>query len=198
MTKTRYQSAKELITGLANRTKQLLDEGWQGYFTTFMFNRIRGGTTQVNRQMQKQIEGTYASFLTRLNRRPNGSGAVHPKLIACPDWPVPKNEKIPVKEFLINDGLHHHGILLIPPGPSRLKVSIDQHFTDNQSYYIREGILARIDVRPFRNEDVYDVTDYAFKGLKTNRLPSEETLVILPKSHLEISPRPYLTKPGPA
>ena len=194
---TPYQYAKQLITGLADRNKQLLDEGWQGYFTTFMFNRICGGISQVNHEMQMQIEGTYASFLTRFNRRPDAHGAVHPKLIACPDWPVPKAKKRPLQEILINDGLHHHGILLIPPGPSRLKVSIDQHFTDNQSYYLRQRSLKRIDVRPFPNEDVYDVTDYAFKGLKSNRLPSDETLVMLPKSRLEISTRPYLTKSAP-
>jgi hypothetical protein len=86
-------------------------------------------------------------------------------------------------------------LLLVPPATStsRLKVTVEQHFVENQSYYVRDQILSRIHVQPFETEDVFDVTDYALKGLKTNRLPAEETLLILPKSNREIRTRPYLT-----
>ena len=175
--------------------KQYLDRGWRGNLMTFISNQLRGGERQINHQMQYQIEGTYGSFLTRLNRRPHARGAINPILIACPDWPVAKYEKKSLREVLTNDGLHYHGLLLLPPATStsRLKVSVAQHFVDQQSYYVRDLILNRIDVRPFNNEDVYDVVDYALKGLKTNRLPAEETLLILPKSNREIRTRPYLT-----
>jgi hypothetical protein len=84
----------------------------------------------------------------------------------------------------------------LPPATStsRLKVSVAQHFVDQQSYYVRDRIVNRIDVRSFETADVFDVTDYALKGLKTNRLPAEETLLILPKTRLEIRTRRYLKK----
>lgn len=187
---------KDQINGYATMAKQYLEQGWRGNLMTFISNQLRGGVRQINHQMQYQIEGTYASFLTRLNRRPHAQGAINPILIACPDWPVAKYEKKSLREVLTNDGLHYHGLLLLPPATStsRLKVSVAQHFVDQQSYYVRDRILNRIDVRSFETADVFDVTDYALKGLKTNRLPAEETLLILPKSRLEIRTRRYLKK----
>lgn len=183
---------KEIIVGYANWVKQKINEGYEGHFITLMFNQLSGDTRQMNLQMQNQIENMYASFITRLYRRPHAAGVIHPILISCPDFPVPKHEKKPLAEVITNDGLHHHGILLVPPGSSRLKVPVRQHFTDNQSYYVRDQVLNRIDVRLITH-DVYGVTDYALKGLKTNRLPGNETLLVLPKSNREISARPYRT-----
>jgi hypothetical protein len=186
----------KFINGIAETTKLLLGDGWQGNLMTFMFNQLPGGERQRHRQMQDQIEGSYASFLTRLYRNPHAYGAIHPKLIVCPDWPVPKHEKKPLSEIITNGGLHQHGLFLIPP-PSpiqRLKVSVKQHFHDNHSYYIRDRLLNRIDVQPFNPDDVANVTDYALKGLKQNRIESDEDLLILPKSNREITARPYLTK----
>jgi hypothetical protein len=190
---TPYRYSKQLIDGLAHYPKQFVDDGWQSYLTTFNFNQLSGGMRQINHQMQVEIEGTYGSFITRFHRRPHDYGVIHPVLVAAPDWPVPKREKKQLKEILTNGGLHYHGILLIPPGPTRLKGSVDQHFLDNQSYYVRDRVLNRIDVRPFPCEDAYNVTDYALKGLKTNRLPGED-LVILPKRRVEINTRTYFGK----
>ena len=167
-----------------------LDEGWGAYFITFMFNQLRGNVRSINDQMQTQIEFVYASFLTRLYRRPKAFGLAHPILIACPDFPVPKHEKKPLREIVTNGGLHYHGVLLVPPQKSRLKVSVPQHFADNQSYYVREQILNRILVDQITH-DVYRATDYTLKGMKTGRLQGNETLLILPKTRSEISVRPY-------
>jgi hypothetical protein len=38
------------------------------------------------------------------------------------------------------------------------------------------------------------MVDYASKGLKANRLPDDENLLILPENLLEIAKRPYLGK----
>jgi hypothetical protein len=194
MTMTLRKYLKENIGGYTTMIKQHLDQGWQGHLMTFMFNQLRGGVSQMNHQMQNQIENVYASLITRLHRRPHAYGVTHPILIGCPDFPVPKFEKKPLPEIITNDGLHYNGLLLVPPGPSRMKVSIQQHFTDNQSHYLRDQILNRIDVRPI-NYDVDHITDYALKGMKSNRLPGNETLLILPKTSREISARPYRTNP---
>ena len=196
MTPRRY--SEELITGLGDITEQLICDGWQGYLASFMFNKVPGGRWQRHRQMQAQIEGVYASFLTRLYRNPHAFAAIHPKLIVCSDWPGAKHLRKPLSEVITNDGLHQHGLFLIPP-PSpiqRLKVSVHQHFDDNQSYYIRDRILNRIHIEPLNIDDVIKVAGYALKGLRDNRIQSDETLLILPKAYREITVRPYLGKVG--
>lgn len=185
---------KEQISGYAMMVRHHLDDGWNGHLMTFVFNQLRGDVRSKNHQMQNQIENVYASMISRLIRRPRAYGAIHPIMIGCPDFPVKKYAKKSLTEVITNDGLHYHVILLLPPGPSRLKVSVQQHFDENQSYYVRDQILNRIHVEPFNtNDDGSTVTDYALKGLKTNRLPDDETLLILPKTRRETSARPYRT-----
>ena len=190
MTITQWRNWKEQISGYATMVKQKLNEGYEGHLMTFTFNSLNGGLRQMNLKMQKQIENVYGSLITRIHRRPHAAGVIHPILIGSPDFPVAKHEKKPLPEVITNDGLHYHGILLLPPGPSRLKVSLPQHFADNQSHYLRDQVMNRIDVRPITH-DVDHLIDYAMKGLKTNRLPDDEDLLILPKTYREISARPY-------
>ena len=193
MTMPSRKHLKQNISGYAEWVKQRLGEGYQGFLMTFMFNSLSGNIRSINDQMQKQIENVYASFLTRLYRKPNAFGVNQPVLIGCPDFPVPKYEKKTLNDIVTNEGLHHHGILLIAPGSNRLKVSIPQHFTDNQSYYLSDTVLNRIDIRPITH-DIDGLTDYTLKGLKRNRLPDDEALLILPKSTREVSVRPYRSK----
>jgi hypothetical protein len=171
--------------------RQYLDDCWSGYFITFMFNRLSGSQGAINRQMQIEIEGVYASFLTRLIRRPHSYGIIKPVLITCPDWPVPKRQKKALGEITTNGGLHHHGILLIPPASRshRLKVSIGQHFIALQSYYTRDRLLKSVEAKPFLAADARRVTDYLLKGLKRNRINDEETLLFLPNTYRDR--RPY-------
>ena len=182
---------KQQVIGYTTLVKQYLDQGWQGYLMTMMFNQLPGNDRQKNHQMQVGMEGIYASFLTRIIRNPRKSLSAKPILIGCPDWPVRKNKKMTLSAVITNDGLHYHGVLIVPM-QSRMKIPVHQHFSENQDYYLRDGILRRIDVRPFIDDDVSTVVDYALKGLKTSRLPDDENLLILPKTHLE--KRPYLGK----
>lgn len=184
---------KQRIIGYTTLVKQYLDRGFHGYLMTMMFNQLSGNERQKNHQMQVVIEGVFASLLTRITRRPWISSAANPILIGCPDWPVWKYSKITLSEVRTNDGLHYHGVLIVPV-QSRLKIPVHQHFDENRDYYLRHGILRRIDVRPFIHTDATNVVDYALKGLKTGRLPDDENLLILPKTHREIAKRPYLGK----
>ena len=157
---------KQQVTGYTTLVKQYLDQGWQGYFMTMMFNQLPGNDRQKNHQMQVGMEGIYASLLTRITRKPRNSSSAKLILIGCPDWPVRKHKKMTLSEVITNDGLHYHGVLIVPM-QSRLKIPVHQHFSENQDYYLRDGILRRIDVRPFIDDDVSTVVDYALKGLKT-------------------------------
>lgn len=192
---TRFQELRQTIAGYVTLTKQFLDQGWQGYLMTMMFNQLRGNPRQKNHQMQGEVQGVYGSLLTRTNRRPRRSPESNPILIASPDWPVPKRQKMTLSEVATNDGLHYHAVLLVP-AVSRLRVSVPQHFTEQQDYYLRDGVLQRIDVRPFGAVDSSVVVDYALKGLQDDRLPNDESLLILPKSHIEIGRRSYVQRPS--
>lgn len=189
MTTAQRNYLKDTITGYAGIVKQHLDDGYQGYSMTFMFNPLTGGIRRMNQQMRNGIENMYASLVTRLYRRPDAYGVIPPTLISCPDFPVAKYEKKSLLEVTTNDGLHHHGILLIAPIPSRLKVSVPQHFSDNQSLYVRDQVLNRIHIQPITH-DVYGITDYTLKGLKTNRIQDDEAILVLPHPY-RASARPY-------
>jgi hypothetical protein len=117
-------------------------------------------------------------------------------MIACPDWPVSKKEKKLISEIITNDGLHHHGVLLIAPADRhhRLKVPIEQHFADQQAYYTRDQVLKSVEAIPFLARDSDKVTDYVLKGLKTARIDDEETLLILPSTYR--TKRPYIPPEG--
>src|SRR2546421_7180190 len=111
-TRPNWTLLKQQISAYGLRVKEHLDSGWSGYLITLLFNPLRGSQVQMNREMKSEIEGLYASFLTRLIRRPHSADATKPVLIASPDWPVPKKQKKLLSEITTNDGLHYHGILL--------------------------------------------------------------------------------------
>jgi hypothetical protein len=64
-----------------------------------------------------------------------------------------------------------------------LKVPVEQHFADEQAFYTRDRYLKSVEAKPFPVSDAETVTDYALKGLKTNRLPDDEALLILPTTN---------------
>jgi hypothetical protein len=177
--------------------EQRLNQGWQGYLMTFMFRQMAGSQNRINHQMRGRIEGVYASLLTRCLRKPNSFGVGLPILVASPDWPVSKrdrNKAMTWDQITTNGGLHYHGVLVVPPPSTklRLKVPIDQHFADHQGQYLQYSPIERIEIHPIVPDEIHRVTDYALKGLKQNRLPDEECLLVLPKSGGETKPRPFI------
>jgi hypothetical protein len=97
--------------------QQYLDRGYQGYLMTMKFNQLSGNEQQKNHQMQASIEGMYASLLTRMVRKPRKYLSENPILIACPDWPVWKHDKVTLSEVITNDGQPWH-----TPGPTSVQI----------------------------------------------------------------------------
>lgn len=190
-----HSETKTLIDGYSDLVRQRIGRGWLSYLVSIQFNQIDGPLQVKNSQMQREIVGLYASFLTRLIRKPRSAGIEQPVLIVCPDWPVYKRAKKSLSEVIYNDGLHQHGILLVPPQDrrDRLKIPVDQHFRELQSYYTRAGIMREISVVPFPISDTHKVVDYALKGLKTNKISYDDAVLILPYPHYTRA-RPYLGK----
>jgi hypothetical protein len=83
-----------------------------------------------------------------------------------------------------NDGLHVHGVVLIPID-SRLRQHWADHVAVNVKYYVRsDRPLSHIDVRPISSA-ADEATDYVLKSLKL-KLPDDHNFILLPKSRSEI------------
>ena len=129
----------ELLDEYGKWVTDTLDQGYTGYLTTFMFNYIPGNSNSIIGAMTKDIKQFYRTLVTRTVRRPR-TAPIHqlPRLIALPDRPVPKHRKQALQDVAINDGLHAHGITMIPER-SRLDCDLDEHirygvaiYTDSQ------------------------------------------------------------------
>lgn len=163
-------------------------KGWKAYFISFMFNHLRGSRDGLLRQMEKEVERVYATFLTRIIRDPTHKRNVEqdllPRWIICPDWPVPKRVKMSLQEVTINNGLHLQGFGLIPP-TSRLRTGLDEHFEEYQPLYVRsEGALQRVPATPITRTPK-KVVGYGFKSIPRYRA-SFDDLIILPKALSEV------------
>jgi hypothetical protein len=158
-------SISDVINGYHKMTQEWIDDGWDPFLLTFMFAPLT-----VKSRMWDEIDRVYATFVTRVARNPNSQygRTKRPLLVTCLDGFCQKREKrlsfrgLASNEF--NDGLHVHGILVVPP-TSRLKQDVPEHFAKCRTLYIKNRLL-RINVKPI-DSNLSFVTDYAFKGLKT-------------------------------
>lgn len=192
------RAVDDVIAGYKQFVVDRVREGWHPHLATLMFAPLFGKPAAVIAQMMAEAEFAYKKFLTRAVRRPLSSGSLDwlPILIAAPDWPVGKHDK-PLAQVKINDGLHFHGLLLMPPF-SRLPIPVDEHFRQQQALYVGDrrrrelmpknsserSPLKRIDVRPV-DGDVALVVDYVVKSLKRGRFSIDDVL-ILPRTTEEV------------
>jgi hypothetical protein len=90
-----YQHRLALIQAHGDWLQQWLNEGWDGYLFTFMFNQLPGSRRAIVHQMHQQIERWYGRLATRTVRKPRSPvwAPLLPKGIFIPDLPVPKRLK---------------------------------------------------------------------------------------------------------
>lgn len=179
--------ARDLLAGYSTMVQRRVDAGWRAYLVTMTFLRLPGGRDVVLAQMIDEAERFYRRFVTRVVRRPRGAAEL-PVFLVAPDTPVGKSDK-PLREVSINDGLHLHGLLVVPPC-SRLRIPADEHVRTMQSFYLsgsEEGTprrLAAVDMRPIA-EGVDLVVAYALKGVARRRFGPDDVLV-LPRAPSEL------------
>jgi hypothetical protein len=174
------------IQGYAAWVADYVEKGWDPYILSFTFQQVPGSRASVLKQMQRDVVRVYAISLTRIVRKPrhNAEQGRLPLWLAVPDLPVPKRQKLSLRDATLNDGLHYQGIALIPPG-SRLKDGLDVHFRHHQSLYVRpKQPLARLRADPIIKDPGY-VTEYVLKSLMRQRFSLDEVL-ILPRSRSEL------------
>ena len=113
-------STKHLISGYSRWIQQYVDDlGWNPFLMSFMFRSLSGN---VMIKMADEVTRVYSTLLPRVVRNPRSqfTKESRPLLFAAPDLPAVKHQKQKSQHERINNGLHMHGILVVPC-ESRLK-----------------------------------------------------------------------------
>jgi len=164
-----------------------MDQGWDGYLFTFMFNQLPGSRRAMVHQMHQELLRWYGRLATRMVRKPRSPVWVPfvPKGIFVPDLPVPKRSKQDIRDVSTNDGLHMDGVVVANCW-ARIPETLDVHFEENLGTYLTRK-LRHIDVRRITHSAEY-VTEYALKSLK-RRTFSEDDILVLPRTLSELPGR---------
>ncbi len=162
-----------------------VSRGWQPYLLTFMFEPLPGSQSAKMAQMTRHLEAAYSVFVTRVVRKPKTAAArgVAPIWLCSPDRPVYKREKQSLRDILVNDGLHFHAILLMPP-LSRLE-DVSGHFRDLRRTYQQQASLDRVDAVPISDRLAY-VHGYGWKSVLDGRFDLGDAFV-LPRAQNELA-----------
>ncbi|RIK85497.1 MAG: hypothetical protein DCC69_10120 [Hyphomicrobiales bacterium] len=145
--------------------------------------------------MEDAITETYSRILTRTVRNPKAEkNRGHlPIIIAAFDLPVFKYDKDHLADIAINDGLHVHGIWMMPR-KTRLEGDLSGEFLNHQRRYAGPGrpisriVSERIEKTPGR------VTEYMLKTIGHGRMDLDG-VIILPRSRRELSFTELTTSP---
>ena len=182
-----YQHRLALIQAHGDWLQQWLNEGWDGYLFTFMFNQLPGSRRAMVHQMHQQLLRWYGRLATRIIRKPRSPvwAPLLPKGIFIPDLPVPKRSKLRIRDVSINDGLHMDGIVVANRW-ARIPETLDVYFEENLGTYLTKK-LRHIDVRRITHRPEY-VTEYALKSLKRPTF-SEDDILVLPRTLSELPGR---------
>ncbi len=176
-----------LIYQYGNWVQQEIDDGWDGYLFTFMFHQLPGSIRAKNQQMEREILRWYGRLATRTVRKPRSPrwAPLLPKGVFVPDLPVYKRTKQDLRDVVINDGLHVHGIV-VANRLGRIVEPLDVHFAGKLDEYLTDN-LRHIDVQPITRTAGY-VTSYGMKGLKRPTF-SPDNILVLPKTLRELPNR---------
>jgi hypothetical protein len=177
----------KIIQEYTNFVQRYIDKGWKPYIITFMFTNLPGGMEAILSQMEDEVMRVYSTFITRVVRNPRSAlfKDALPILLGCPDRPVRKNKKSTVDDVKINDGLHVHGILIVPK-QSRLSHGAKKHFRLNERFYVNEHHrIERIHLKRIKFTPE-EATKYALKGLKRGWV-NYERIIVLPRAKSELS-----------
>jgi hypothetical protein len=174
-----------LIQAYGEWVQQQIDDGWDAYFFSFMFSQLPGSMGTKTQLMELEILRWYGRLATRAVRKPRSPqwALLLPKGIFVPDLPVYKKSKQDLRDAVINDGLHVHGIG-VANRLGRIVEPLDVHFAERLDEYLTSN-LRHIDVEPITHMAKY-VTGYAMKGLK-RPVFSMDNVLVLPKTLSEFA-----------
>jgi hypothetical protein len=159
--------------------------GWSGYFLSFMFDQMQGSEYDRMAEMKKTLGWFYGRLAKASVPKASSSkwSEFLPKAVLAPDFPVFKHSKQQLKDVIINNGLHWHGLVVVHPLTPKLREPLDLHIERNLSRYLA-GNIRNIGVRCITHEPEY-VTGYGMKGLKRSSL-SDDDILIFPRTVSEL------------
>jgi hypothetical protein len=138
------------------------------------------------RQIEYQFYATLVKHVERFPMKPSRHGNL-PILIASPDLPVPKYDKMSLQDVIVNDGWHYHAIIAMPrtnrhPKGCKLTTLIraQKHRFIGQFTTVADIHVKRIKTR------AHYVAGYALKHAKRNWSIMDEVL-LLPKAAKDAS-----------
>jgi hypothetical protein len=174
----------EIVRGYSEWVHKLYKRGYEAFMVTFMFKPLRGRKEAVVSQMQDEVDRVFATFITRITRNPNSIYQQNnrPLMIVALDRPVKKNQKKGISSVSINDGVHMHGILLVPPVEHRpLKGTVTAHFKEKHNLYVRNR-LRELHVEPIKS-NIPKVVDYVMKSVKARHFDTDD-ISVFPRERL--------------
>ncbi|SDY29897.1 hypothetical protein [Citreimonas salinaria] len=178
---------KELIQAYGRMIMERAAEGWACHQLAFMFNQLSGSRSAKVKQMQEEVERTYAKILSHVYRHPKKKPLDDlPLWIGAPDLHVFKNQKSTHVDCNINDGLHFQVIVAFPPWTTRLKSSLSEYISLHQERFVGPTrYLSRLHASDLAETQDY-AAEYVLKTIKKLDFGSDDILV-LPKSSSEMS-----------
>ncbi len=188
------------VDEIAGWVCESIAEGFAAFQVSFMFKPFFGNNSANENillsSMSRAIDRSYSTAVTRFHRRPNGMPLDKLlRLIACPDWPVAKQQnegKYPSAVADTNGGLHYGALLLAHPH-SRLKPDeVESHINGNPLYAGSGLSLARVHVERI-TETSAKAALYQLKSLLRLRC-QPEYIILLPKDHSEMPGRSWLSR----
>ncbi|QOZ42187.1 hypothetical protein XH89_00920 [Bradyrhizobium sp. CCBAU 53340] len=183
---TAIQRPEHWLAGYAGLVTDRLDVGWSGYMLTIMFSNITGPSQTVMQRMRDEVARLYSILVTDVHRKPRTAPTDQlPVLLGALDLPVSKRRRVARNEPAYNEGLHFHGLLLLPP-TSRLKQGLTDYFREKHGLYIRAARqIERIHVQSIdRNPD--RATDYVLKTVRRGRISYDDGLLVFPRARSEL------------
>ena len=169
-----------LIEAYGHWVQRQIDDGWDAYFFSFMFSQLPGSFGAKTQQMEREVLRWYGRLATRTVRKPRSPkwAPLLAKGIFVPDLPVFKRSKQDLRDAVINEGLHVHGIV-VANRFGRISEPLDVHVAEKSKEYLTDN-LRHIDVERITHMAKY-VTGYGMKGLKIPTF-SPDNILILPKT----------------
>jgi hypothetical protein len=183
----------ESSTNRRNRQKGLVDffkarkaSGWLPHLMTFQFEQLPGRINAILAQMGNDIGRLYCRLVPHVQRFPTTKlGSVNvPILFSCADLPVYKRKKVSLAEATLNDGLHYHGVLLLPPR-NRLRTDLATHLEERRQYYLADTRLLTVSAEPI-DDNLEKTVGYAFKGMTSGRVHYDDGFLIFPRALSEL------------
>lgn len=155
--------------------REYVNEEFNLYLITMMFNQLPGKREAIIRQMEQEADSFYTKFVTRVYHRPKNELYL-PVLLMHPDLPVPKKAKQSIGDVSINGGLHLQGILVVPV-KARFGPDAKAHINGKMPLYLgHNDKIRRLHLEPIKWTPE-KVVAYVFKMLSRNVFGSDYTYI---------------------